>query len=454
MEAAQTELDPALARAAELGYAPLDVAARLVQGELQDARSEYAAARETLEATYFDAHRLGADEVAAAASTALVAIVGAELSDPDAGAIWSRMAAATVDRAGIGPSPTLFDATAIVERARGRYEQAERLHRQAFELDEARGDELAAAGSLNGLAIDHQKLGRWKDALADSKRALEIFTRVLGAEHPKASAARLNMANVLVNLGRYDEAHVEAELATDNLVLVFGEVHAHVAAAETTVAFVHTASSRPDLALPHQLKAVEIYEQVHGPKHPWVGRALANVAGAQAALGHFEEAQAGFERALGILREALGPDHPDLALLASGLADVHVRRGDLQAAVSAYDESAALRARTVGEDHPGFGLVLDTRAEVLRRLGRMEEACRDHARALAIIGAKVGDEAFDMMGPHIGLAACARHDGDHAKAATHLRRAIAIAQKTMEAEDPRLLDLRAQLNALPVGPGG
>jgi tetratricopeptide (TPR) repeat protein len=231
---------------AGLGYPPLEGHARLRLGMLQLAGAEYEPAEDNLEQAYFIARTAGANEVAFQAATQLVFLLGYHLSRLDDAGDW------------------------------GRHVQAELPWVTA---------EAEQANSINTLGVLAFLQGKHEEAIALCRRALVIWERVLGPEHPR-------LADALDNIGVMLHAHGKWEEAID----------------------LHR-------------RSLAISEQALGAEHPHVVYPLVNLAGALYRQARYEEAAVYYRRALTIVEDALGSEHPDASHALIGLALVHLRHG-------------------------------------------------------------------------------------------------------------------------------
>lgn len=86
----------------------------------------------------------------------------------------------------------------------GRFEEAEALYRRALDLVDAvlGHDHLEAAGLYLGLARLELACGRAADAEAPARWGLAICERALGPDHPDVAADRAVLAAILDAQGR------------------------------------------------------------------------------------------------------------------------------------------------------------------------------------------------------------------------------------------------------------
>ncbi|KAI2734476.1 hypothetical protein DTO013E5_9153 [Penicillium roqueforti] len=95
---------------------------------------------------------------------------------------------------------------------RGKYGEAEAMHRRALEarekvLGREQPSTLTSVNNL-GLVIDSQ--GKYEEAEAMHRRALEAREKVLRREHPSTLTSVNNLGNVLVRQGKYEGKSEEA----------------------------------------------------------------------------------------------------------------------------------------------------------------------------------------------------------------------------------------------------
>src|SRR5574341_1181736 len=128
-----------------------------------------------------------------------------------------------------------------------------------------------AANLLGELGYYLEKIADYKGARSADERALKIFERVLGADHPTVAIVVNNLGQVLADLS--DLAGAKAALE----------------------------------------RALQIDEAAFGPEHPNVARDVSSLGSVLYSLRNLAGAKAAFERALKIGEAAFGPDHPKVA---------------------------------------------------------------------------------------------------------------------------------------------
>ncbi len=168
--------------------------------------------------------------------------------------------------------------------------------------------------TLSDLAAERAELGALEQAQADCTRALAIFERSLGPDHPDTAAC----LNVLAMV------HWDRDWA---------------ATAEYLARAV--AVTRPALG-----------------DHPTVAALLNNLAGAETKLGRGSQAIAHYREAVAIRERAVGHDDPLLAYPLKGLGAELRRAGELDDARQVLERAVARFEGSDGRDRGDYGNAL------------------------------------------------------------------------------------------------
>jgi tetratricopeptide (TPR) repeat protein len=265
---------------------------------------------------------------------------------------------------------------------------------------------LAAAGHAEALHVASEATGRllnqaglylwgraeFDEAKAALERALAIFEKVLGADHPNVATLVNNLGSVLQALGDLAGARAAYErvLAIDEAA--FGPHHPNVAIDVNNLAGVMYALGDLAGARAAFERALAIDEATLGPDHPNVAIRVNNLGLVLRALGDLAGARAALERALAIDEAAFGPHHPNVAIDVNNLAGVMYALGDLAGARTALERALAIDEAAFGRHHPEVAVDVNNLGRVLQALGDLAGARTAYERALAI------DEA--AYGPH------------------------------------------------------
>jgi tetratricopeptide (TPR) repeat protein len=178
------------------------------------------------------------------------------------------------------PQASNCEDAAAIDELGSQIKEVEELideHRAVMrELDqrtEASGvSSVAQAETLDKQAGRLFEQGKYAEAEPLFKRALAIFEKAIGADHPKTAARLNNLAELYKAQGKYADAE------------------------------------------PLHKRALAIVEKAPGPGHPDTAWCLNNLAGLYRAQGKYSDAEPLYKRSLAILEKALGPEHPDTTI--------------------------------------------------------------------------------------------------------------------------------------------
>ncbi len=166
------------------------------------------------------------------------------------------------------------------------------------------------AGSLTSLGYHLRMVADFAGAGASYERALAIFEKQLGPEHPNVALLVNNLGSVLKTLGDLAGARAAFE------------------------------------------RALRIDEASFGQGHPSVARDVNNLGSVLRDLGDLAGARAAYERALRIDEASFGPDHPNVAIRVNNLGNVLQDLGDLAGAGAAFERALRIDEASFGPDHP------------------------------------------------------------------------------------------------------
>jgi tetratricopeptide (TPR) repeat protein len=241
-------------------------------------------------------------------------------------------------------------------------------------------DSVAAALLLNqsGLYLDDR--ARYVEAEPLFQRALAIYEKALGPDHPDTATSLNNLAALYDDQGRYAEAEPLHQRALAIYEKALGPDHPDTAASLNNLAALYDDQGRYSEAEPLYQRALAIDEKALGLDHPGTATDLNNLANLYRNQGSYGEAEPLHQRALAIREKALGPGHPHTATSLNNLALLYDNQGRYGEAEPLYQRALAIREKALGPDHPSTVLSVRNYALFLRERGRAAEAEKLQAR--------------------------------------------------------------------------
>jgi tetratricopeptide (TPR) repeat protein len=194
------------------------------------------------------------------------------------------------------------------------------------------GIELLAAG----VPDNANDIANWDTYKALAPHALAVLRFEPVEEHGQLSAVALSskIGVYFIRIARYAAARPLLERALAVYEKVGGAEHPDTATCLTNLARLLQAEGDFVAARPLYQRGLAIREKVLGPEHPHTSQSLNNLATVLHSEGDLAAAQPLYQRALAIDEKVLGAEHPDTATGLNNLAFLLQAQGDRTAALS------------------------------------------------------------------------------------------------------------------------
>jgi len=266
----------------------------------------------------------------------------------------------------------------------GRYEPALQNLALAVELGRTLADRDMLAEGQRELGLVHYARGDYDEAEKVLREALSI-RREDGGDNDSATAlAKSTLAGVL--LAKAETAEAEALLTDAIPVLRAAELTDDEALGDAlnTLGAVHRAHGALSKALECFSEALAVEQRVKGKSHSDVAITLSNLGNLYRTRGDFEEAEKLLQRAVDIFRGVLHPEHPDLATALNNLALVWMHMGKHEQAEPLVREALAIERKVRGPKHSHVAIAMSNLASLLFETGKYEEAEKMFEQSLAL----------------------------------------------------------------------
>ncbi len=227
--------------------------------------------------------------------------------------------------------------------------------------DENGGNTSQHAEALSWAAYLHVVQGDVQGASTYFERAVEIYGRVLPADHPDLATSLNNLGYYRYRLGRYQEAEALYQRALDIRESVLKPNDPAIADTLTNLGELYKARERADESIPLLNRALEIRSRSLKPDDPAIAASLQNLAGAfelDPKGDKFVAAQKLLEKALAIRQKSQRADHPEVAGAISKLATNLFNQGKYGEAETRFAEALAIRRKSQSAKHPEIASTL------------------------------------------------------------------------------------------------
>ena len=235
----------------------------------------------------------------------------------------------------------------------GEYEEALRLLNIAHELNlKYRPESGEAAVSYNNIGLVYDSQGNYAQALEHYNKALAIYQKVHGENHPLTATSYNNIGVVYGKQGEYAKALEYCEKALAIRLKVYGENHPDTATSYNNIGFIYDAQGNYTKALEYHHKALAILRKVYGENHPLTSTSYNNIGLVYDDQGEYAKALECHNKALAIRLKVYGENHPDIALNYYNIGVVFYRSGKKEEARDHLRKAVEIAKKTLGSDHP------------------------------------------------------------------------------------------------------
>jgi tetratricopeptide (TPR) repeat protein/predicted Ser/Thr protein kinase len=218
----------------------------------------------------------------------------------------------------------------------GRYADSLADGQRALAIDEALGETTYQTTEvLEGIGNAYLSLGKPVEAERYHRRVLAM-REVKGPDEPHVADELINIGMDVVEQGKVDEARADYDRALAIYRKVYGPNHPMVATALRQRAQLEM---KTDAAVTDLEEALRITVAAVGPDKPEVGIIRGNLAGAYSGVKRFHEAVAQYEQAIAIQDKTLGVDHPFTGVALAGLGQVYLELHDTAHAIPVLERS-------------------------------------------------------------------------------------------------------------------
>jgi non-specific serine/threonine protein kinase/serine/threonine-protein kinase len=261
-----------------------------------------------------------------------------------------------------------------------------------------------ALNAIDTLSSVYSDLGRYAEAEALSREAVEAGRQLLGDNHPQIFVLVRNLATALENQGRFAEAEFYLRQALEGRRAAVGDAHQDVLIGQAYLANVLAQQGKRDEAELLLRKVFIDHQRLFGKDDINTKKLAYALALLLLDQGKFGEAEALIIPVLATWRRTFGKEDPHTLQAMSRLASAMRRKGDISGAKALLQDAWTMQRRTLGEQNIDTLWSISELAAVSRAEGNLKHAETllrealtgyrkvrgdDHAETLDTIGALI-----------------------------------------------------------------
>jgi serine/threonine-protein kinase len=274
----------------------------------------------------------------------------------------------------------------MLRHQQGQFGEAKDLYVHSLDILETNAaPQTDIAAVLDDLAKVYAREQHWALAKQTYERALVIYRRVLGDDHPRVAMRLDNLAIVAQNMGDLQQAE---NLYRESIRLherAYGAHHPETTDVKINYGSLLQREGRLTEAEPVLRDAVLMTLSLYGPDHYKVGYARVSLAMLLHDQGNLAEAESEFHQALAIYNKTLPANHDWRAAALMHYARLLVDRAKPDEALALSEQSLKIWTATTPAANPRTAQAHAIHAYALAHLGKPREAAEELDTALPVL---------------------------------------------------------------------
>ena len=301
---------------------------------------------------------------------------------------------------------------------------------------------------LYNTGMVHYYRSELPEALKDFNQAKDIYSELLGANHPEV-ATMINAIGLIHNsLGEYQTALDYFLQCAEMRKAALGEDHFDVAATYNNIGHIYANLRDFSKAMEYQNKSMGIKKKILNENDPSIAISHSNIGSIFYYLRDFDSAAYHLNKALEINIIALGDSHPNTASSYGNAAMMYTINKDYDKALEYHMKALTIMQKILGEVNPKMARYYSNVGTTYIYLGNYEEALKYMNKALSVKKEAIGEEHPDLADYYHNIGEVYYRMGDKAKSIENFRTARAIWEKAFGPEDQRVIKVQGTIDSI------
>jgi eukaryotic-like serine/threonine-protein kinase len=329
----------------------------------------------------------------------------------------------------------------------GLYGQAETLLARAVEIRSRilGAEHPRTLDSKNRLSVVLNSQGRYAEAEKTSREVVEVDRRVLGPDSRATLIAASNLAWVMESEGRVSEAGRLCQQTLQRQQKLFGRDDTDTLRSLSRCAFNLNSAGRYKEAeeMDRQLLATE--SRMMGPENALTLVTMTDLATNLVSEGRVVEGEQLLRRTLELQRKVFGTEHQDTLATLDGLGNALQHEGRYAEAEKIYREALEAAQRTLGKEHRNALISMGNLADVIQSQGRYKEAERMKREVYEKRRRALGSEDPDTLLAIGEIGAVLDREHRYEEAVPLLQKAVEDDRRILGDDNPQTVEAEFQL---------
>nr|WP_166158110.1 tetratricopeptide repeat protein [Neochlamydia sp. AcF84]NGY95901.1 hypothetical protein [Neochlamydia sp. AcF84] len=293
----------------------------------------------------------------------------------------------------------------------------------------AENDNPNNAEVLDALAIIYLEQGKLHKAAEYSNKAINIYLRLFGENHPKVAISCNNLGAIYHAQGNLDKTIDYSNRALAINLKLFGENHLLVASCYGNLGQIYQNQGNIKKATEYSTKALNINLELYGENHPTVAIRYLNLGKIYQDQGSLSMAEKCTNKALAIDLKIYGENHFSLARDYNNLAQIYQDQGKLDKALDYSTKALYICLKLFDKNHPAAANLYNNLGQIYKEQGNLDKAKDYSTIALGISLELYGENHPTISTLYNNLGTIYLAQGNLGQAAEYGKKALAIDSK-------------------------
>jgi serine/threonine protein kinase/Tfp pilus assembly protein PilF len=285
----------------------------------------------------------------------------------------------------------------------------------------------------------YQDLGLFPEAERAYQRAIELRSRLLGAENPTTLSTMQDLGELYWLEGNYQKSSEFLEPLLETQRRVVGKEHPDTLQTMNDLATAYDEQGKYAEAQKLYEDLVEHRRRILGETDRETLNAMNNLAVLYDDQGKRAQAEALYSKVLELQKRVLGEEHPYTLTTMNNLGQLYDQMGEFARAEQLLTALTTIQQRVLGDGHPELLVSMGNLGILYTNEGKYAQAESVLSKVLRLRRLKFGDSNPRTLDAANSLGALHIFDGKYAEAEALLTRTLAIRRRVLGEEHPRTL---------------
>lgn len=327
--------------------------------------------------------------------------------------------------------PVLMNNAAMIYGDLGRYDEEEKVLREALSILEANGQQTESNYALvmNNLCTIYFQRGKYDEAIRLTQSSLALLEKTTGKNSEAYATMLSNLSTFYHNTGDYSAE----EKCLKEAIQIFKKIGAtdggSYALALVNMGVLSRTLGNDKQAEQYFVQAADIQKNIQGGISPDYATTLNNLGVLYMGQQRNKDAVRVLYESMRITKSLRGTNSPEYAMALSNLAQVYGTQRQYREQEQCLVEALQIQKNTIGEQHPDYAMTLGNLGTLYDRMQRYDEEEKYLLEALHVRKAALGEKHPLYAATMTNLGVFYANRGKYTKADSYITRSSELTRQ-------------------------